>query len=122
MFYARLAPSLDMIEMNKQNQGIFTSVEITPNFAKTGKAYLSGLAFTDSPASLCTEQLRFNKRIGDKFVQINEPQAVDLIFSLEADEEDRKQVNAFMRFFSKFLKNNKEDNATMEHLDKLIGG
>lgn len=49
-----------MIEMTqKQNQKIFFSAEIWPNFAKTGKFYLSGLAMTDSPASLGTEVLKF---------------------------------------------------------------
>lgn len=35
---------------------VFTSMEIQSNFAKTGKAYLVGVAITDSPASLGTTQ------------------------------------------------------------------
>lgn len=35
---------------------VFTSMEIQNNFAKSGKAYLVGLAITDSPASLGTTQ------------------------------------------------------------------
>ncbi|OFT24578.1 hypothetical protein HMPREF3066_04835 [Neisseria sp. HMSC03D10] len=35
-------------------QKIYTSMEITPRFANTKKAYLTGLAITDTPASLGT--------------------------------------------------------------------
>ncbi|MFQ6333181.1 GPO family capsid scaffolding protein [Methylophilus sp. 3sh_L] len=49
-----------MIQMaTKDRQKIFFSAELWPNFAKTGKFYLSGLAMTDNPASLGTEVLKF---------------------------------------------------------------
>lgn len=48
-----------LVQMNKKGQKLFTSIEINPNFAGTGKAYLMGLAVTDSPASLGTEMLKF---------------------------------------------------------------
>lgn len=41
--------------MNKAAQKVYTSMEIQPNFANTGKCYLVGLAVTDDPASLGTE-------------------------------------------------------------------
>ena len=37
--------------MNKAAQKVYTSMEIQPNFANTGKCYLVGLAVTDDPAS-----------------------------------------------------------------------
>ena len=37
-----------------RGQKIYTSMEITPRFADTKKAYLTGLAITDTPASLGT--------------------------------------------------------------------
>lgn len=58
--YGKLSPNQAMIEYNKLGQGLFLSIEITPNFANSGKCYLSGLAVTDSPASLGTTQLMFN--------------------------------------------------------------
>ncbi|ABC27306.1 Flagellar biosynthesis/type III secretory pathway protein [Hahella chejuensis KCTC 2396] len=60
--FARIAPSDQLILMNTSGQKLFTSIEIQPNFAGTGKAYLAGLAVTDSPASLGTSELRFNAR------------------------------------------------------------
>ncbi|HEX8402217.1 MAG TPA: GPO family capsid scaffolding protein [Allosphingosinicella sp.] len=57
--FAQIDPTDDLVLMNDQRQKIFTSIEINPNFAGKGKAYLMGLAVTDSPASLGTEALKF---------------------------------------------------------------
>lgn len=57
--YAQIDPTPDLVAMNKARQKIYTSAEIDPDFAKTGKCYLTGLAVTDSPASLSTEMLAF---------------------------------------------------------------
>ena len=56
---ARLAPTDSLVEMNRKGQKVYTSVEVNPKFADTGKAYLVGLAVTDDPASLGTEMLSF---------------------------------------------------------------
>lgn len=48
-------------ELTRADQKIFSSVEINPNFANSNKAYLVGLAMTDSPASLATEVLKFSR-------------------------------------------------------------
>ncbi len=40
-------------------------MEITPNFANSGRFYLTGLAVTDSPASLGTQELYFSRRSHD---------------------------------------------------------
>lgn len=57
--YAQIDPTDDLIAINKARQKVYTSAEIDPDFAKTGKCYLTGLAVTDSPASLSTEMLAF---------------------------------------------------------------
>ncbi len=56
---AQLAPTDELIEFTKKGQKNFTSIEVNPNFADTGKAYLVGLAVTDNPASLGTDYLKF---------------------------------------------------------------
>ncbi len=53
--FAKITPTDDLIAMNKAAQKVYTSMEIQPNFANTGKCYLVGLAVTDDPASLGTE-------------------------------------------------------------------
>ncbi|HHQ6589234.1 GPO family capsid scaffolding protein [Serratia fonticola] len=57
--FAKLAPTADLVAMVKAGQKVYTSMEIRPNFANTGKCYLVGLAVTDDPASLGTEYLEF---------------------------------------------------------------
>lgn len=57
--FAQIEPTTELIALNKKKQKVFTSIEVDPNFAKTGQAYLMGLAVTDSPASLGTEMLQF---------------------------------------------------------------
>ncbi|KQD33590.1 GPO family capsid scaffolding protein [Acinetobacter baumannii] len=57
--FAQIQPNDNLIALNQKNQKIYTSIEVDPNFAKTGQAYLVGLAVTDSPASLGTEMLQF---------------------------------------------------------------
>ncbi len=56
---AQIEPTADLIAMNQARQKMYTSCEVDPNFARSGKAYLVGLAVTDSPASLGTEMLAF---------------------------------------------------------------
>jgi hypothetical protein len=48
--------------MTKDRQKVYASIEINPNFADTGEAYLVGLAVTDDPASLGTEMLQFSAK------------------------------------------------------------
>lgn len=50
-------------ELNAQGQKVFSSIEIEPNFGGKGKAYLMGCALTDSPASIATERLAFNRSL-----------------------------------------------------------
>ncbi|AVD88052.1 GPO family capsid scaffolding protein [Pseudomonas sp. SWI44] len=58
--FAQIEPTADLIALNKARQKIFTSIEIRPKFADTGRAYLDGIAVTDTPASLGTEMLTFS--------------------------------------------------------------
>ncbi|MFJ2287953.1 GPO family capsid scaffolding protein [Pseudomonas iridis] len=59
---AQLKPNDRLLYLNDQGQKLFTSIEITPNFAGSGKAYLTGLGVTDEPASLGTQELYFSKK------------------------------------------------------------
>ncbi|MDR8014121.1 GPO family capsid scaffolding protein [Ectopseudomonas guguanensis] len=62
--FAQMVPTDSLIELNKKGQKVYTSIEVNPEFADTGKAYLVGLAITDSPASLGTEMLQFSAQHG----------------------------------------------------------
>lgn len=58
--YGDIDPTPELVELTKARQKIYTSIEVMPEFADTGKAYLVGLAVTDDPASLGTEYLSFS--------------------------------------------------------------
>lgn len=60
--YAVLRPFARLLDMNSQNRGVFTSVEMNINFRKTGRTYLDGLAVTDTPASVGTTRLYFSRQ------------------------------------------------------------
>lgn len=56
---AEIEASDDLVALTANGQKIYTSIEVAPNFANTGKAGLVGLAVTDTPASLGTDVLTF---------------------------------------------------------------
>lgn len=62
--FAQIDPTESLVALNKKRQKIYTSAEIHPKLAITGKPYLVGLAITDNPASLGTEALQFSAQHG----------------------------------------------------------
>lgn len=53
----------DAKALNDAGQKVYPSIEIEPNFGGKGFAYLMGCALTDSPASIATDRLQFNRRM-----------------------------------------------------------
>lgn len=53
----------DAKALNDASQKVFPSIEIEDNFAGKGFAYLMGCALTDSPASIATDRLQFNRHL-----------------------------------------------------------
>lgn len=105
------------IEGNETLQGYvaadqkkFTSIEVEPNFSGSTKAYLMGLAATDTPASLGTEALQFSARTDDAFAKIR-----------KADLDGRKKHASCL--FSAALETTiefAEDAAASEDTDTLV--
>ena len=57
--FAQIKPLDNLKALTDAGQKLYSSIEINPNFAGTGKAYLMGVAVTDNPAALGTEVLKF---------------------------------------------------------------
>lgn len=57
--YNRIIPSAQLINMKKNGQALYSSIEIAPQLKATGKPYQVGLAVTDSPASFGTDRVEF---------------------------------------------------------------
>lgn len=60
--YAQVDANDQLVKLGKADQKPFPSVELTPSYAGSGKVGLVGLAFTDTPASIGTERLKFSSR------------------------------------------------------------
>lgn len=94
---ARLDPTDDLVAINKARQKVFTSIEMDPNFARSGEAYLVGLAVTDSPASLGTEMLQFSANAGAANPLNARKQSPENLFTaametvIELEEEEAKE-------------------------------
>ncbi|MCT8824368.1 GPO family capsid scaffolding protein [Glaesserella parasuis] len=126
--FAVLAPSTELIYMNKHGQGLFTSIEIAPNFRNSGKNYLFGLGVTDSPASVGTTQLNFS--IVPQNTQAGEFIKIDFSLAEEPSEDQMKRsfVSALKEFFSfsneKHISennnNNEETPMNKEQFEQLI--
>ncbi|MCC2602761.1 GPO family capsid scaffolding protein [Sphingopyxis yananensis] len=99
-----LYASFDVNDQAKQltadDQKIFSSVEIQPNFAQTNKAYLVGLALTDSPASLATEALKFSARDDakkDHLLAVDDAGFIMEFADAGSSDEELKQAGSFLK-------------------------
>ena len=110
--FAQIEPLPTLVEMNKKKQKLYTSIEVHPEFADSGEAYLSGLAVTDSPASLGTEMLAFAAgatanplaaRKADKDTLFSEAVPLVLEFEDAAPSGDGGALGALVAMFSKTL-------------------
>ncbi|QTT81059.1 GPO family capsid scaffolding protein [Pseudomonas chlororaphis] len=59
---AQLKPNDKLLRLNDAGEKLFSSVEILPNFRGRGKAYMTGMAVTDEPASTGTQELYFSNK------------------------------------------------------------
>jgi hypothetical protein len=60
--FAKLQPNDALLSMKASGQKLFMSIEIKENYLGNGKSYLSGIAATDSPASVGTDRLQFSRK------------------------------------------------------------
>lgn len=58
--FAKISPNQFYLQANSAGQKLFTSMELTPDFRKTGQWYLTGLGATDDPASAATTEMRLS--------------------------------------------------------------
>lgn len=85
--FAEIEPTEQLKEINKRRQKVYTSIEVNPEFADTGEAYLEGLAVTDSPASLGTEMLKFSREAGEKSPLASRKQHANNLFTEAVETE-----------------------------------
>lgn len=91
--YAEIEPSDRMVQMTNKGEKVYSSIELHPQFALNGKAYIVGLAMTDTPASLGTERLKFTTQQRASVMAFNNQQAEPPMFS-EAIEAEVIELTA----------------------------
>lgn len=100
----QVCPNKRLLSLNAEGQKLFPSIEILPNFAQSGKAYLGGLAITDEPASIGTSMLKFSQQFSkrhpdEELPLISQPFPIALDFS-EAATDERSLFARFKQFLS----------------------
>ncbi|EOG5413254.1 GPO family capsid scaffolding protein [Cronobacter sakazakii] len=123
--YADVEPTSSLVELVKKGQKLFTSMEVSPKFADTGKAYLVGLAATDDPASLGTEMLTFSASAAHNPLA-NRKQSPENLFTaaeetlIELEETQDEKPSLFARVTSLFTKKEQTDDARFSDVHKAV--
>lgn len=122
--YADVEPTDSLVALVKKGQKLFTSMEVSPKFADTGKAYLVGLAATDDPASLGTEMLAFSASATHNPLA-NRKQNPENLFTaaeetvIELEFQDDKP-SLFARVTALFTKKEQTDDARFSDVHKAV--
>ncbi|HHS9552699.1 MAG: GPO family capsid scaffolding protein [Klebsiella pneumoniae] len=85
--YAEIDPSDRMVQMTDKGQKVYSSIELAPQFALNGKAYVVGLAMTDTPASLGTDRLKFAAQQRASVMAFNNQQGEPPMFTEAIEAE-----------------------------------
>lgn len=123
--YADVEPTSALVELVKKGQKLFTSMEVSPKFADTGKAYLVGLAATDDPASLGTEMLTFSAS-AEHNPLANRKQSPENLFTaaeetlIELEETQDEKPSLFARVSALFTKKEQTDDARFSDVHKAV--
>lgn len=124
--YVKLTANDYLLEANKDGQKLFMSIEPNIDYKGTGKAYLQGIAVTDSPASTGTTRLKFSageNQHDHEYSQLEELQQSDFI--TEQAKPTDKGLFALLRDY--FTQPNaatsptEEEPMNKEQFDALIG-
>lgn len=123
--FAVLKPNSMLLRMAEQGQLLHTSCEFYEKFADTGKAYLTGLALTDEPASLGTTQIQLSANRKDKACVPTSFQITLEQLSKSTEEEEASMFNTFKRWLKgeselEQLSQQQEDDDMSKELEELL--
>ena len=109
--FAQIDPTDKLVALNQKREKIYTSMELHTNFQEKQRAYLVGLAITDSPSSVGTSALQFNTDANSPYsikpeFYISEPTAMTQNNPAPQDnaatvEKEDQAPSWFTKFFSK---------------------
>ncbi|MFH0274902.1 GPO family capsid scaffolding protein [Vibrio jasicida] len=96
---ANIEPNQKLIDIARE-EILFTSMEIDPDFQKSGEAYLIGLAVTPKPASVGTEQISFSS---EPLQNYHTTDFYQFDFTDMAEPDQDTQEGKFRTWLKKFM-------------------
>ena len=126
--YAEIEPSDRMVQMTNKGEKVYSSIELHPQFALNGKAYIVGLAMTDTPASLGTERLKFATQQRASVMAFNNQQVEPPMFSeaIEAEvielttQRSDEGAKWYSRVMSIISKGQKTDDQRFSQMHQVV--
>jgi hypothetical protein len=99
--WAEIKPNSFLLRNIENGQLLHTSCEYLEDFANSGKAYLTGLAFTDKPASLGTTQVHLSAQASEKnAVRVSTGQVLNYTEKLSNDSETQSERSLLTKLFN----------------------
>ena len=128
--YAEIEPTERMKQLVADGKKIYSSIELHPQFSVNGRAYLVGLAMTDTPASLGTERLRFTAQQRQAVMAFNSTQgeapliseAIESEIIEMAEQRQEEGTQWFNRVMGIIGRGRKADDASFSRIQEAVEG
>lgn len=128
--YAEIEPTERMKQLVADGKKIYSSIELHPQFSVNGRAYLVGLAMTDTPASLGTERLKFTAQQRQAVMTFNSAQgeapliseAIESEIIEMAEQRQEEGTQWFNRVMGIIGRGRKADDASFSRIQEAMEG
>lgn len=128
--YAEIEPTERMKQLVVDGKKIYSSIELHPQFSVNGRAYLVGLAMTDTPASLGTERLKFTAQQRQAVMTFNSVQgeapliseAIESEIIEMAEQRQEEGTQWFNRVMGIIGRGRKADDASFSRIQEAVEG
>ncbi|AXH86674.1 GPO family capsid scaffolding protein [Escherichia coli] len=128
--YAEIEPTERMKQLVADGKKIYSSIELHPQFSVNGRAYLVGLAMTDTPASLGTERLKFTAQQRQAVMTFNSAQgeapliseAIESEIIEMAEQRQEEGTQWFNRVMGIIGRGRKADDASFSRIQEAVEG
>ncbi|MCY0275609.1 GPO family capsid scaffolding protein [Shigella boydii] len=128
--YAEIEPTERMKQLVADGKKIYSSIELHPQFSVNGRAYLVGLAMTDTPASLGTERLKFTAQQRQAVMTFNSVQgeapliseAIESEIIEIAEQRQEEGTQWFNRVMGIIGRGRKADDASFSRIQEAVEG
>ncbi|EOU5267789.1 GPO family capsid scaffolding protein [Escherichia coli] len=128
--YAEIEPTERMKQLVADGKKIYSSIELHPQFSVNGRAYLVGLAMTDTPGSLGTERLKFTAQQRQAVMTFNSVQgeapliseAIESEIIEMAEQRQEEGTQWFNRVMGIIGRGRKADDASFSRIQEAVEG